>query len=60
MIELIDAGADINAKASIRQTTMNNEKVESCILRQFNKMRFSPAPDKEWQVVYPFRFETSH
>jgi hypothetical protein len=47
------------SKASIASTTLANERVESCILRQVESWRFPPSDAPTRIASYPFRFGVS-
>lgn len=46
------------AAASIGGSTLNNSRVEGCILRQFRRLKF-PAADKPSNASFPFAFRPS-
>lgn len=55
----IDAQGRVSA-ASIKSTTLNNPKVENCILRTFKRMRFpAPVGGGIVNVTYPFVFKSA-
>jgi len=44
--------------ASIAGSTLNNPRVEGCMLRQFKRLQF-PAADKGSSATFPFVFKPS-
>ena len=53
----ISPGGSVS-NASITGSSLNNQRVEGCILRQFNRLQF-PTADKSTNAGFPFVFKPS-
>jgi hypothetical protein len=52
-------GQGIVTRASVAKTTMNNGRVESCVIKQLRSLHF-PAPSSgSADISYPLVFQTS-
>jgi hypothetical protein len=51
----VSPGGDV-ASASVSHSSLGNPRVEGCVLRTFNRLRF-PAADKATNANYPFLFK---
>jgi len=51
----VSPGGDV-ASASVSHSSLGNPRVEGCVLRTFNRLRF-PAADKSTNANYPFLFK---
>jgi TonB family protein len=60
VVKFIIDGSGKVTNAAIAESTLNNEKVEQCLLKAIRRLTFPQPPGGEVIVVtYPFTFKTS-